>query len=163
MRESFHGNQKTSDDGPLQLLSFTSGGMEFGVDILRVQEIHEMVGFTRLPHAPAYVEGVTTLLGFVIPVIDLRLRLGMQKKPYDKESRIIVVESGSALAGFIVDAVKEVLKMDASVTGPPVPGVVRIGTEFVSAVGKVDSRLIAVLDLEKVLAPDGTWSLGPEA
>lgn len=76
----------------LQLVSFTIGDEEYGVDILRVQEINRMLNVTKVPNSPAIVDGVINLRGKIVPVIDLRTRLGMERKQHDKHTRIVVVE-----------------------------------------------------------------------
>jgi purine-binding chemotaxis protein CheW len=136
----------------LQLVSFMIGEEEFGVDILYVQEINRMILITKVPNAPSFVDGVVNLRGRVIPVIDLRTRLGMERKPHDKNTRIIVVEVGGKTVGFIVDAVKEVLRIPKNITEAPPELVSGVDSEFIMAVGKLEDRLITLIDLEKVLS-----------
>ncbi len=140
-------------DEILQLVSFKIGEEEFGVDILKVQEINRMDQITRVPNAPDYVSGVMNLRGKVIPIIDLRKRFRLPKKERDKDTRIIVVELRSRVVGFLVDAVNEVLRIPKSVTEPPPPMVAGIGSEYITAVGKLEDRLLILIDLEKILIP----------
>jgi len=135
----------------LQLVSFKIGNEEFGVDILNVHEINKMTQITKVPNSPAYVEGVINLRGRVIPVIDFRIRLGMPKKEHDKDTRIIVVEIEGKTIGFIVDAVSEVLRIPASVFEAPPELVSGIDSDFISSVGKLDDRLLILIDLNKML------------
>jgi purine-binding chemotaxis protein CheW len=138
----------------LQLVSFNIGDEEFGVNILKVQEINRMLAVTRVPNAPEYVDGVINLRGKVIPIIDLRRRFGMERKEHDKNTRIIVVELCGKIVGFVVDAVSEVLRIPKSVTEPPPQIVAGIDAEYITAVGKLEDRLLILLDLEKVLTTD---------
>lgn len=138
----------------LQLVRFNIGEEVFGVDILKVQEINRMAEITRVPNAPDYVEGVINLRGKVIPIIDLRARLGMEQKEFDKETRIIVVELEDKVIGFIVDSVNEVLRINKSITEPPPPMVAGIDSEFITAIAKLSERLIILLDLEKILTKE---------
>ncbi|KAB2920440.1 MAG: purine-binding chemotaxis protein CheW [Bacteroidetes bacterium] len=143
---------KTSgSDELIQLVSFNIGDEEFGVDILKVQEINRMVEVTRVPNAPEYVDGVINLRGKVIPIIDLRRRFGMPRKEKDKNSRIIVVELTGKVLGFVVDAVSEVLRIPGSVTEPPPSIIAGIKAEYITAIGKLENRLLILLDLERVL------------
>ena len=144
------GNRAASDE-LLQLVSFTIGEEEFGVDILKVQEINRMPEVTRVPNAPEYVDGVINLRGKVIPIIDLRRRFGLERKEKDKNTRIVVVELSGKIVGFVVDAVNEVLRIPRSVTEPPPSAAAGTNSEFITAVGKLDDRLLTLLDLEKVL------------
>lgn len=135
----------------LQLVSFSIGEEEFGVDILRVQEINRMLDVTRVPNAPEYVDGVINLRGKVIPIVDLRQRFGMERREHDKNTRIIVVELSGQVLGFVVDAVREVLRIPRSVTEPPPALAGGAREEYIIGVGKLDDRLLMLLDLEKVL------------
>jgi len=136
----------------LQLVSFNIGEEEFGVDILKVQEINRMLEVTRVPNAPEYVDGVINLRGKVIPIIDLRRRFGMDRKEHDKNTRIVVVELCGKVVGFVVDAVSEVLRIPKSVTEPPPPIVAGINASYITAVGKLEDRLLILLDLDEVLS-----------
>jgi len=150
MEDTNEFKSKTGDE-LLQLVSFKIGDEEFGVDILKVQEINRMIEVTRVPNAPEYVEGVINLRGKVIPVVDLRKRLGMIAKENDKNTRIIVVELSGKTVGFVVDGVREVLRIPKSVTEPPPSVATGVNADYITAVGKLDDRLLTLLDLEKVL------------
>ena len=113
-----------------------------------------MMNITRVPNTPAFVEGIINLRGQVIPVVNLRKRLGFPPKEPDKATRIIVVEIGKRVIGFIVDSVNEVLRISSSITEPPPPMVAGIDSEYITAVGKLEDRLLILLDLEKVLSGD---------
>ncbi len=138
----------------LQLVSFIIGNEEFAVDILYVQEINRMVQITSVPNAPDFVDGVINLRGRVIPVIDLRSRLGMPKKAHDKNTRIIVVDINGKIVGFIVDAVNEVLRISKSITEAPPDLVTGLNSEYIKSVGKLEDRLLILLDLAKILSSD---------
>jgi purine-binding chemotaxis protein CheW len=150
----------THDDALLQLVTFTIGEEEFGVNILQVQEIIRMLDITKVPKAPEFVEGVINLRGKVIPIIDLRKRFGMPPKVRDKSSRIIVVELDNTVVGFIVDAVLEVLRLPAATVEPPPPAVAGLDAEYISGVGKLDDRLLIMLDLNRLLSRDEKRVLG---
>jgi purine-binding chemotaxis protein CheW len=141
----------TTSEELLQLVSFHIGSEEFGLDILRVQEINRMVEITRVPNAPPFVSGVINLRGRVIPIVDLRERFGLSKKENDKNTRIIVVELKGRVVGFVVDSVQEVLRIPKNITEPPPPMVAGIGSEYITAVGKLEDRLLILIDLERIL------------
>jgi purine-binding chemotaxis protein CheW len=120
----------------LQLVSFTIGQEEFGLDIQSIQEINRMVEITRVPNSPEFVIGVINLRGKVIPIIDLRKRFGFPPKESDKNTRIIVVELGNMVVGFVVDTVREVIRIPKNITEPPPAiiagiGSLKIGKSFV--------------------------------
>jgi len=146
-----HQHGTGSGEELLQLVSFNIGDEEFGVDILHVQEINRMLEVTRVPRVREYVDGVINLRGKVIPIVDLRCRFGMERREHDKHTRIVVVELSGRVIGFVVDAVREVLRIPRRVTEPPPPLVGSVHEEFITAVGKLEDRLLILLDLEKVL------------
>ncbi len=135
----------------LQLVSFSLGDEEFGLNILKVQEINRMTGITRVPNTPPFVSGVINLRGKVIPIVDLRIRFGLNGRNDEKETRIIVVELEKRVVGFVVDSVREVLRIPTSVMEPPPPMVAGIGSDYLTAVCKLEDRLLILLDLDKVL------------
>jgi purine-binding chemotaxis protein CheW len=135
----------------LQLVSFQVGDEEFGLDILRVQEIIRIQPLTRVPNLPDYIDGVINLRGKVIPVIGLRKRLGLDKQSADKRTRIVVVDVHGQVLGFVVDSVSEVLRIHTD-TVEPTPRLGKVDREFISGVGKLDSRLLLLLDLERLMS-----------
>lgn len=156
-------NKTKENQELLQLVSFKIGNEEFGIDILKVQEIIRLMTITEVPNSPVFVEGVINLRGRVIPVIDLRIKLGMDKLEHNSSTRIIVVEINSTTVGFIVDAVSEVLRIPRSITEPPPSIVAGIDSDFITAVGKLEDRLIILLELEKVLSVSEENELGKVA
>ena len=145
---------KTDSHEIIQIVSFRLGEEEYGVDILNVQEIIKMLDITRVPNSPDFVEGVINLRGKVLPVIDLRKRLGLPKKEHDKSTRIIVVEMDHKTVGFIVDSVSEVLRIPSSSLEAPPQMSNGVGEEFINAVGKLQDRLLILLDLRRILSVD---------
>jgi len=137
----------------LQLVTFNISQEEFGIDILKVQEIIRTMEITKLPRAPEFVEGVVNLRGRVIPIIDLRGRFGMAPRKHDSQTRIIVVELNQMTVGFVVDSVSEVLRIPADTVVPPPNIVSGIDSDYISGVGKLDERLLILVDLEKLLSP----------
>ncbi len=151
MSSSSSATHSSAAEELLQLVSFHIGSEEFGLDILRVQEINRMVEITRVPNAPPFVTGVINLRGRVIPIVDLRERFGLARKENDKNTRIIVVELKGRVVGFVVDSVQEVLRIPKRITEPPPPMVAGIGSEYITAVGKLEDRLLILIDLERIL------------
>jgi purine-binding chemotaxis protein CheW len=144
--ENHHG------DALLQLVTFKVAEEEFGVDILKVQEIIRMLEITKVPKAPPFVEGVINLRGKVIPIIDLRQRFGKQSKPRDHNTRIIVFEIRNMIVGFVVDSVSEVLRIKTDTVEQAPPVVAGVESEYIKGIGKLDNRLLILLDLNKLLS-----------
>jgi purine-binding chemotaxis protein CheW len=138
----------------LQLVSFKIESEEFGIDILNVQEINKMTQITKVPGSPKFVEGVINLRGRVIPVVNLRLKMSLPDKEFDKDTRIIVVDLSGKTIGFLVDSVSEVLRISKNLFEAPPTMVASINSNYITAVGKLEDRLLILLDFEKVLSED---------
>lgn len=143
---------KEKDSTLLQLVTFNIAEEEFGVEILKVQEIIRMMNITRMPKAPEFVEGVVNLRGRVIPIIDLRKRFGMSSQEHDKHTRIIVIEINNVIVGFVVDSVSEVLRIPKDTVEEPPSIISGIDSEYISGVGKLEDRLLILLDLDRLLS-----------
>lgn len=135
-----------------QLVVFELANEQYGVDIAAVESIIKIQPITVVPHAPAFVEGVTNLRGSVLPVIDLRKRFGLPQEDSTKNSRIVVVAIQSTKVGMIVDAVSEVLRVPEGAIEPPPPMVTSVDTAFITGIAKINDRLVILLDLGKVLS-----------
>ncbi len=155
---AFQGEGDTSD--VLQLVTFRLGNEEFSVDILKVQEIIRDMELTRVPRAPDFVEGVINLRGKVIPVIDLRKRFDFEAGEKTSETRIIVIDVNERTVGLRVDGVSEVLRLPADTVEPAPALVSGSGSDYISGVGKVDNRLIILLDVGKLLSESERDALG---
>jgi purine-binding chemotaxis protein CheW len=143
----------------VQVVSFRLGNEEYGVDIAQVQEIIRMVDITHVPRAPKFMEGVINLRGQLIPIIDLRTRFGMPRIDATKSTRIVVTEIGSKRVGIIVDSVSEVLNIPIeNVEGAP-EMIASVGTEYIQGVGKINERLIIMLDLTMVISTEEKQAL----
>ncbi|HBG46135.1 MAG TPA: chemotaxis protein CheW [Deltaproteobacteria bacterium] len=147
----------------LQLVTFRLGNEEFSLDILRVQEIIRHMEITRVPKAPDFVEGVINLRGKVIPVLELRKRFGLGSNERTNETRIIVVEVDDKTVGLKVDAVSEVLRLPADRVEPPPAIATGVDSDYIKGVGKLDGRLLILLDVEKVLTKSEKDALGAVA
>ena len=147
---TLHSDNTNHSGEQLQLVTFGIGEEEFGVDILAVQEINRMMELTRVPQSPPEVEGVINLRGRIIPVLDLRRRFGLEPRDRTDQSRIIVVEVRGRVLGFIVDRVNEVLRINNSIVEPAPALVTSIDSDFIAGVGKLEDRLLILLDLKKL-------------
>jgi purine-binding chemotaxis protein CheW len=140
----------------IQMISFLVGTEQFGVDILLVQEIIMMSTITEIPNAPDFVEGVINLRGNIIPVLDLRKRLRLRSsnraEGHRPGTRILVVEIGGKVTGFIVDSVSKVLSVPASKIMPP-PDIIVAGvqSQYISGVIHLEDTILVMLDFEKIL------------
>lgn len=139
------------DDDLIQLVTFRIGEEEFGVDIVAVKEIIRLMQITMVPRAPKFIEGVINLRGKVIPVINMRTRFNKDEHVPDSSTRIVVMELDQKIVGFLVDGVSEVLRIPESTVEDPPPVVAGIGSEYIRGIGKLDNRLLILLDLDHLL------------
>ncbi len=142
-----------TDENSFQIVSFELGNEEFGIDIFAVKEIIRMVPMTRVPNAPSFVIGVINMRGKVIPIIDLCKRFGLPPRENSSNSDkiIVVIEHETKTVGFLVDGVKEVIRINHSLTEPPPPMVSGIDSEYITSIGKLDDRLLILLDIARIL------------
>lgn len=137
-------------------LTFKLGAEEFGLEILKVQEIIKMMEVTRVPRIPDYVRGVINLRGKVIPVVDLRLKFGMDTRDTTEKTCVIVVQvkhgEGQVTLGTIVDEVSEVLDVAAGQIEPTPEFGTAVETDFILGMGKIGKRVVMLLDVDKVLS-----------
>ncbi len=132
----------------IQLVVFRVGREEYGLDIRDVREIIKMQQITEIPNAPPFVEGVINLRGQITPVVDMRRRLGSGTElEQSRDTRIVIVETERSNVGIIVDSVVGVTHVPRGDISPPPVG----ENEFVRGVGKVDGRLLILLDLHRLL------------
>jgi purine-binding chemotaxis protein CheW len=139
-------------------LTFSLASEEYGISILKIKEIIGMMSITPVPRTPAYVKGVINLRGKVIPVMDLRLKFGMEEIGYTERTCIIVVEtrgqSGSVLIGIVVDSVSEVLNIKAGdIEETPAFGA-RLETDYILGMAKMNGGVKILLEIDKVLGAE---------
>ena len=142
----------TNSGDERQLVVFQLGAELYGCEISRVHEIIRLQSVTKVPRAPAFVEGVINLRGKVIPVVDLRRRFGLPTADHTRASRIVVVEIGDQVVGIVVDGVSEVLRVNSAIVEPPSPVVAGIDSEYLHGIAKLADRLVILLDLDRILA-----------
>ena len=134
----------------VQVAAFKLLKEEYGVNILNVQEIKVLTDITRVPFAPDYIKGVINLRGSVLPVIDLKRRIGLEDAPYTDATRIIM-KIGEFSIGMIVDAVTEVLTISGRDINPAKDVSDSTSNRFVSSIGNIDARLIIMLNLDEIV------------
>jgi purine-binding chemotaxis protein CheW len=138
-------------DKELQVVGFRIGRETFGLPISIVREIVRVPEITSVPNAPDYIEGVINLRGRIIPIVDLRKRFGNKSFERNKKNRIVVVELGARAVGLIVHSASEVLRIPPSDIDEP-HNVFKEGElNYITGIGKLNGRLVILLDLNKVL------------
>lgn len=136
----------------LQLVGFTIGKEQFGVDILMVQEIIRAAPITAVPNSPDFVEGVINLRGNIIPVIELRKRLNLYQEDTGEDTWILILDIDGRVTGFIVDSVSKVLKiLESSIEPPPDVVVAGFKSQYIRGVCDTGENLLILLDFNRIL------------
>jgi len=142
--------------GTTQYLTFTLGEEEFALDISKVREVLDYTTITRVPRMPEFLRGVINLRGNVVPVVDLRMKLGMPPTKRSVSTCIVITEidmDGEVVhMGALTDSVQEVLDLEPGQIQPPPRFGTRLDTEFIRGMGKRDDRFLIILDIDKVLS-----------
>jgi len=135
-----------------EFLAFKLGSEEYGIDILRVQEIRSYEKPTRIANAPDFIKGVVNLRGVIVPIIDMRLKLKLEQAHYDHLTVVIVLNIGQRVMGMVVDAVSDVITLAAEQLRPVPEFNAGLAGEHLLAIGAVDERMLILVDIEKLMS-----------
>jgi purine-binding chemotaxis protein CheW len=142
----------------LEALAFTLGREEYGVDILKVQEIRGHDTVTRIANAPAWIKGVVNLRGVIVPVVDLRLRFNIDAGSDEQFSVVIVLNIAGRIIGMVVDSVSDVISLGADEIRPaPQMGSAldtALATDYLLGIGTIDNRMLILLDIERLMSSE---------
>ncbi len=134
-----------------QVVAFKLGKEEYGVDVLNVQEINRLLNITRVPRTHEYIDGVVNLRGNIVPVINLHQKFNIQELGSEDDKRIIVFQFDELKIGILVDEVSEVIRLKPSDIEETAKVYSSINAEHIKGIAKVNSRLLILLDLPKIL------------
>jgi len=134
-----------------EFLTFILGGEEYGVDILKVQEIRGYDTVTRIPDAPDFVKGVINLRGTIVPVIDPRLKFRLSDVRYDEVTVMIIINVARRVIGIVVDAVSDVVSLTAEQVRPAPEIGATVDTQFLTGIGTLDERMLILIDIERLV------------
>jgi purine-binding chemotaxis protein CheW len=137
-----------------QVVSFKIGRESFGVPIHNVQEIVRVPEIAAVPEMPSFVEGVINLRGKIVSIVDLGKRLKIEAAPRGKSSRVLIVEVDNKIIGLLVDAVNAILQVPPDAVEPAPDIVTPVGADYIVGVGKLQNKLIILLELKNILKPD---------
>ncbi len=155
--------QRAAVEATEHLATFYLDREEYGVDVKQVQEIRRVTEITAVPRAPEFMRGVINLRGRILPVMDLRCKLGLGEVGATPNTRIIVVRLRERLLGLLVDGASQVLKVPVSRIEPPPEEIVERGGDYIRGVAKLDDRLIILMDVERLLAHELRAATAPQA
>jgi purine-binding chemotaxis protein CheW len=136
---------------PGEFLSFKLGAEEYGIEILRVQEIRSYEAPTRIANAPDFIKGVVNLRGVIVPLVDLRLKFGMADATYNDTTAVIVLNVARRVMGVVVDSVSDVVGLDAGQIKPVPDFNSTIDAAYMTGIGAVQDRMMILVDIEALM------------
>ena len=134
-----------------EFLAFKLGAEEYGIDILRVQEIRSYEEPTQIANAPAFIKGVVNLRGVIVPIIDMRLKFNLEQANYDAFTVVIVLNIGNRVVGMVVDAVSDVITLQPDQLRPVPEFSAAVASDHILAIGAVDQRMLILIDIEQLM------------
>lgn len=135
-----------------EFLAFKLGNEEYGIDILRVQEIRSYEEPTRMAHAPSFIKGVINLRGIIVPIVDMRMKFNLEQVNYDDLTVVIMLNIGTQVMGMVVDGVSDVITLAPEQLRPVPELSSAIGNEHLLAIGSLDERMLILLDIVKLMS-----------
>jgi purine-binding chemotaxis protein CheW len=152
---SLPAHHSTTGDSALtnlrEFLAFKLGAEEYGIDILRVQEIRSYEEPTRIANAPAFIKGVVNLRGVIVPIVDMRLKFNLEEASYSTFTVVIVLNIGQRVVGMVVDAVSDVITLTPEQLRPVPDFNSAIDSDHLLAIGAVQDRMLILVDIEKLM------------
>jgi len=135
-----------------EFLTFRLGAEEYGIDILKVQEIRSYEPPTRIANAPSYIKGVVNLRGVIVPIVDLRVKLGCDSCEYNGFTVVIVLNVKGRVVGAVVDSVSDVLELGAGTVKPAPEMSTAVDTSFITGIGSINERMLILMDIEALMS-----------
>lgn len=144
-------HETSANVGNNEFLTFTLGKEEYGIDILRVQEIRGYDAVTRIANAPEFIKGVINLRGVIVPIIDLRIKFNLGAPEYNQFTVVIVLNIGKRVVGVVVDSVSDVLSLEREQIRPAPEFSSNFDTKYLMGLGAIDERMLILVDIERLL------------
>ena len=145
-------NASAAPAGRLEVVTFTLGNEEYGIDIQRVQELRGYDVVTRIANAPAYIKGVVNLRGIIVPVIDMRIKFNLGTATYDEYTVVIVLNIRGRVVGMVVDSVSDVITLNADQIKPVPEMGSALDTDYLIGLGTLDERMLILVDIERLMS-----------
>ena len=149
-----HSVKSTSDVAGNEFLAFTLGKEEYGIDILKVQEIRGYEAVTRIANAPEFLKGVITLRGIIVPVVDMRIKFELGTPTYDQFTVVIILNISGRVVGMVVDSVSDVTTLMPEQIKPSPEMGTSFNTEYLIGLGTLDERMLILVDIDKLMSSE---------
>jgi purine-binding chemotaxis protein CheW len=143
--------EQTADSGSCELLTFTLGNEEYGIDILKVQEIRGYDAVTTIANTPEFIKGVINVRGIIVPIVDMRIKFKLGSVTYDQLTVVIILNMANRVVGMVVDGVSDVITLKLEQIKPPPEFGASLDTQYLLGLGTVDERMIILVDIERLM------------
>lgn len=137
---------------PREYLTFRLGEEEYGIDILKVQEIRGYEQPTRIANAPAFIKGVVNLRGVIVPIVDLRLKFNLGSAEYNDFTVVIILNLGARVVGVVVDSVSDVMELAAEQIRPAPEVGAAVDADFITGLGTLNDRMLILIEIERLMS-----------
>ncbi len=151
MIQNVQGNTTGAETGN-EFLAFTLGKEEYGIDILKVQEIRGYETVTRIANAPEFVKGVVNLRGIIVPIVDMRIKFNLGEPTYDQFTVVIILNIGGRVVGMVVDSVSDVITLAPEQVKPAPEMGTALNTDYLIGLGTLDERMLILVDIDKLMS-----------
>ncbi|MEN3293486.1 MAG: purine-binding chemotaxis protein CheW [Burkholderiales bacterium] len=146
--------ERAGDVAGHEFLAFTLGKEEYGIQILKVQEIRGYESVTRIANAPDFIKGVVNLRGIIVPIVDMRIKFNLGEPTYDEFTVVIILNIGGRVVGMVVDSVSDVTTLSPEQIKPaPEMGTV-LNTDYLIGLGTLDQRMLILVDIDRLMSSD---------
>ena len=146
------GNKSGTETSGNEFLAFTLGREEYGIDILKVQEIRGYEQVTRIANAPEFVKGVVNLRGIIVPIVDMRIKFELGEPTYDQFTVVIILNIGGRIMGMVVDSVSDVITLKPEQIKPAPAMGTAFNTDYLIGLGTLDERMLILIDIDKLMS-----------
>jgi len=146
------GEKSGADTTGNEFLAFTLGKEEYGIDILKVQEIRGYEAVTRIANAPEFIKGVVNLRGIIVPIVDMRIKFHLGEPTYDQFTVVIILNIGGRVMGMVVDSVSDVITLSAEQIKPAPEMGTAFNTDYLIGLGTLDERMLILIDIDKLMS-----------
>ncbi|MBS0308605.1 MAG: chemotaxis protein CheW [Proteobacteria bacterium] len=143
---------KAAETGGNEFLAFTLGKEEYGIDILKVQEIRGYEAVTRIANAPEFVKGVINLRGIIVPIVDMRIKFQLGEPTYDQFTVVIILNISGRVVGMVVDSVSDVITLNPGQIKPAPEMGTAFNTDYLIGLGTLEERMLILIDIDKLMS-----------
>jgi len=152
MNAPVNGEKSDRDIAGQEYLAFTLGKEEYGIDILKVQEIRGYETVTRIANAPDFIKGVVNLRGIIVPIVDMRIKFQLGEPTYDQFTVVIILNIGGRVVGMVVDSVSDVITLSPEQIKPAPEMGTALNTDYLIGLGTIDQRMLILVDIDKLMS-----------